>query len=404
MKCPNCNATEHEPTAKFCHVCGAKHTVVLETSKKGGKSHEPDIHPNRTSRPEGVMAVDLGLPSGTRWASCNVGAMRPEEYGGYYAWGETKEKNEYSWDTYSYCDNGNGSTCHNLGYSICGTSYDAAHVYWAGNWKMPTEKQCLELIKNCQLDWTTLNGINGGLFTSKINGQSIFLPAAGVIDDNQVKFQNGSASYWAGTHEGYDVFYSEGFSFAGGDACTDYAERYVGRTIRPVISFPNQINKPQNGKGGRNGDKKHRMDSGTLNGVLIILIFFLAGFGLYYGLSHFGAYRSYEYVDRQSENDWENSRMDPDKYDYIHTGEPESELKTGSLFVDSSPQGAVIILDGKRTGLTTPATIDKITEGKHTVAVKHEGIKISNTWYNIGEDMYSILFKFEEPYIPIVNR
>ena len=159
----------------------------------------------------------------------------------------------------------------------------------------------------------------------------------------------------------------------------------------------------RNGKGNQNGAKKRQMDSGVWRGILILLIFFFVGFGLYYGFSHFWAYRSYEYVDRQSENDWENRLLDPNKYDYLLTGEPEPEPITGSLTVDSSPQGADIVLDGKKTGLKTPATLDGITEGKHKVTVKQKRIKFSCVWYNIGEDNYSILFRLEEP-ISIVKR
>ena len=86
---------------------------------------------------EAGEAIDLGLPSGTKWASCNVGATKPEEYGGYYSWGETEEKETYDWSTYIHCD-GSSSTCHDLGSDISGTEYDVAHVKWGGKWCMPT--------------------------------------------------------------------------------------------------------------------------------------------------------------------------------------------------------------------------------------------------------------------------
>ncbi|MBQ2195316.1 MAG: hypothetical protein II407_00065, partial [Prevotella sp.] len=103
-------------------------------------------------------AVDLGLPSGTKWASFNVGATKPEEYGGYYAWGETEEKERYDWDTYIHCD-GASNTCHDLGSDISGTQYDIAHVKWGGNWCMPTYEDFEELNDNCTSEWTTLNGV-----------------------------------------------------------------------------------------------------------------------------------------------------------------------------------------------------------------------------------------------------
>ena len=89
------------------------------------------------SCPVGVVAVDLGLPSGTKWANMNVGATKPEEFGGCYAWGEAKEKSANNWANYVHCD-GTEKTCHNLGEDISGTKYDVAHVKWGGDWKMPT--------------------------------------------------------------------------------------------------------------------------------------------------------------------------------------------------------------------------------------------------------------------------
>ena len=105
-------------------------------------------------------AIDLGLPSGIKWASCNVGATKPEEYGGYYAWGETEEKETYSWATYIHCD-GSSSTCHDLGSDISGTEYDVAHVKWGDNWRIPTKDEFTELYNNCTCDSTTLNGVHG---------------------------------------------------------------------------------------------------------------------------------------------------------------------------------------------------------------------------------------------------
>jgi len=122
--------------------------------------------------------INLGLPSGTKWACCNVGATRPEEYGGNYAWGETEEKDHYDWDNYTHCD-GSEESCHDLGRDIAGTKYDVAHVKWGGNWQMPSIDQVQELLDNCKSEWTHLNGVGGRKFTSKINGNSIFLRAGG---------------------------------------------------------------------------------------------------------------------------------------------------------------------------------------------------------------------------------
>lgn len=97
-------------------------------------------------------AIDLGLPSGTMWACCNMGAKSPTEYGGYYAWGETEEKSYYGWNTYAYCD-GSQTTCHNIGSDIAGTQYDVAHVKWGSTWRMPAIEQFEELNTACTWTW-----------------------------------------------------------------------------------------------------------------------------------------------------------------------------------------------------------------------------------------------------------
>lgn len=124
----------------------------------------------------GYEWVDLGLPSGTKWATCNVGASRPEDYGGYYAWGETKEKTTYSRENYAHCNIYQQFI--DIGSDIAGTKYDVAHVKMGGSWKMPTYEQLMELEYFCNREWTQKNGVNGFLVTGP-NGGQIFLPAAG---------------------------------------------------------------------------------------------------------------------------------------------------------------------------------------------------------------------------------
>ena len=142
-------------------------------------------------------AVDLGLS--VKWASWNVGATAPEEYGGYYAWGETEEKTEYSWSTYKWC---NGSE-----YSLtkyCTDNYygtidnkstlepedDVAHVKWGDSWRMPTFDEIMELLDECSWQWTAVNGVNGQKVTGP-NGNSIFLPAAGYYASTMI-YERGS--------------------------------------------------------------------------------------------------------------------------------------------------------------------------------------------------------------------
>ena len=134
--------------------------------------------------PTDQKIVDLGLS--VAWATYNVGATAPEEYGGYYAYGEIEPKENYSEDTYKWmywdyndwdCDE--WEKFMKLGADISGTCYDVAHMKWGEQWRMPSQKEWMELISNCSWTWTSVNGVAGAMGTSKVNGNTIFLPAAG---------------------------------------------------------------------------------------------------------------------------------------------------------------------------------------------------------------------------------
>ena len=178
--------------------------------------------------------IDLGLPSGTLWACCNVGADKPEAYGDYYAWGETNTKSTYSWSTYTHCD-GSSSTCHNLGSDIAGTQYDVAHVKWGGSWVMPSKEQQDELRNNCTYEWTTVNGVKGGKFTSKANGGSMFLPAAGDRSYSDLNYAGSRGDYWSSTQGPSYTGYAYYLYFYSSSTRTDSDYRYYGRSVRPVV-------------------------------------------------------------------------------------------------------------------------------------------------------------------------
>jgi hypothetical protein len=177
--------------------------------------------------------IDLGLPSGTKWACCNVGATTPEDYGGYYAWGETEEKTTYIENTYQYYQGGNFEI---IGSDIAGTQYDVAHVKWGSSWVMPSYDQQNELLENCNYEWTEdVNGINGGKFTSKINGASIFLPAAG-FRGKSLYHAGTHGYYWLSTHYLSRSDFAYGFLFASGYANWNYNfNRDCGQSVRPVV-------------------------------------------------------------------------------------------------------------------------------------------------------------------------
>ena len=156
----------------------------------------------------GYVWIDLGLPSGLKWATCNVGATTPEEYGDYFAWGETKPKSYYSWNTYKYCNGSDDTMTKYCVESYYGTvdkkttlelTDDAAHVNWGGNWRMPTDDEYYELenTNNCTWEWTIQNGVNGYKVTSKKNGNSIFLPAAGYRYNDVLSSAGSIGSYWS---------------------------------------------------------------------------------------------------------------------------------------------------------------------------------------------------------------
>lgn len=183
--------------------------------------------------------VDLGLS--VYWASCNLGASKPEEYGNYYAWGETSTKNSYSQGNYTYYDS-DKATYIDIGSDISGTEYDAARVNLGGEWRMPTEDEMTELMKKCAWAWTQINGINGFKVTGP-NGNSIFLPAAGFCESGpyDVHINRGKRlSYWCSTRSSSNS--SNAYELNVESSTTVISQypnglkKYYGLSIRPVTS------------------------------------------------------------------------------------------------------------------------------------------------------------------------
>ena len=177
--------------------------------------------------------IDLGLPSHTKWACCNVGANFPEDYGSHYAWGETSEKDTYDWTTYTHCD-GTEATCHNIGSDIAGTQYDVAHEKWGGTWQMPSFDQNEELINNCTSEYTTLNGVNGRKFVGP-NGGSIFLPAAGFRSGANFSGVGDKGYYWSSTQHKTNPVCAYLLDFGSGSMNWNNSGRFCGGpSVRPV--------------------------------------------------------------------------------------------------------------------------------------------------------------------------
>ena len=214
--------------------------------------------------------VDLGLPSGTLWATCNLGANAPEDGGDYFAWGETQPKDDFSWSNYQYCM-GSFNTltkyCNNpdIGYNgftdnltTLEPSDDAATANWGDDWRMPTEGEWQELYENTTVTWTTRNGVRGRLFTAS-NGNSIFMPAAGYCNESAPEAAGIIGDYWTSS---LDPDYPSGalsFFFNSSNYYIGFCNRLYGRNVRAVRSG-SQSNIPTGAINGKftinaNGDQ-----------------------------------------------------------------------------------------------------------------------------------------------------
>ena len=200
-----------------------------------------------TDTANGHEYVDLGLPSGTKWATMNVGADSPEDYGDYFAWGETESKETYDWSTYKwyngsydtmtkYCTSSSDGNVDNK--TTLDLSDDAAYVNWGSSWRMPTKTEQEEL-KNTNYTtwtWTTQNGVKGYKVTSKTNGNNIFLPAAGYRNVSSLYDAGSYGYYWSRSlntdrsSNAYSLF------FYSSDVGSDYCHRYYGLSVRPVMA------------------------------------------------------------------------------------------------------------------------------------------------------------------------
>ena len=188
--------------------------------------------------------VDLGLS--VKWATCNVGASKPEEYGDYFAWGETKPNDYYDWSTYKWCRGTcdtqtkyctaywNGTTDNKTTLDL---SDDAARVNWGGSWRMPTDAEMTELREQCTWTWTTQNGVKGYKVTSKKFGytnKSIFLPAAGYYYYNARRYAGSYGYYWSSSLNTGDSYYAYDLYFGSDSVYRYYNNRSCGFSVRPV--------------------------------------------------------------------------------------------------------------------------------------------------------------------------
>ena len=225
---------------KFC-ISTLLLSVAFLSIKAQHNNSKDAVTPNQHN---GYEFVDLGLS--VMWANCNIGAKKPEDFGYFFAWGETRYKSHYSWFTYRF-----GDWCEITKYcsqTICGKdgfvdnknvlelSDDAANVAWGGDWRIPTIVEFKELMDNCDWKWYSDNGLYGYKITSRINGNSIFLPASGYCSDTKVYFIGSEGRYWSSSLSLDDSSsaYRLYFSSESVDCLNSYYDRCLGQTIRPV--------------------------------------------------------------------------------------------------------------------------------------------------------------------------
>lgn len=194
------------------------------------RSVTPSNSVQKLSCPDGnhPHMIDLGLPSGTKWACCNLGASTPEQSGNYYRWGETKPfKEGDTGATYPYMDV-------DIGNNIAGTKYDAATANWGALWRMPTENQMMELMDNCTYKWTTLNGVKGAKVTGR-KGGTIFFPASGYrnFSSGSLNFVGSHGCYWSASpnssNAGHYLYFFSSYWY-----CYNNLYRAYGFPVRAV--------------------------------------------------------------------------------------------------------------------------------------------------------------------------
>lgn len=227
----------------------------------GGSSGSGDSGYDSGVAPTGTQTINLGLPSGILWANMNVGATAEEGYGQYFAWGETtgygsdtSDGHFFNWYNYKwgtdtslkkYCSNSQYGTVDNK--TVLELTDDAARAIWGGDWRMPTSEEFQELLDNTTQERTSVNGINGIRLTSKVNGNSIFLPASGYRMDNKTLLYESGAYYWTSSIYMYKFdntpidFYASAYGFNATENIYGPAEnsRYYGLGIRAVIDKAN---------------------------------------------------------------------------------------------------------------------------------------------------------------------
>ncbi len=229
-----CNLYDLQPNTTYYVRAYAKNDVGIAYGDEVSFTTKEEV----IATPE---YVDLGLS--VNWATFNVGANKPEDYGDYFAWGETEPKSTYDWSNYKWC-RGSETTltkyCNHSGYGTVDNkttlelSDDVAAVNWGGKWRMPTTDEMYELKDQCTWTWTTLNGVNGYEVTSNSNGNSIFLPAAGIRYNSGLYNEGSNGEYLLSSQFPFTPGAGRSVSLGSGTVYIGGSDRSHGLSVRPV--------------------------------------------------------------------------------------------------------------------------------------------------------------------------
>ena len=276
---PVCTQNSMSQREMYIWQNGDKTTFVVADVDSVTFTKDEEITPPTTGTENGYEWVDLGLS--VKWATCNVGATKPEEYGDYFAWGEVEPKEYYDWNNYKWC-NGSESTLtkYNNNSSNNGIvdnktqlelSDDAAHANWGSDWRMPTKEEQDELLEKCTWTWTTKNGVNGYNVTGS-NGNSIFLPAAGQYYNNTFAYSNSMGYYWTSSLETERLGCAQNWIFNSGIVTWGSGFRFVGNSVRPVrdIDGSNTPNNPNDDPDNPNNPNDDSDDSDDSDDPIVI--------------------------------------------------------------------------------------------------------------------------------------
>ena len=322
---------------------GQEEVLKYELVKEVSKSLQPATNSSvaGSGMVNGHKYVDLGLS--VLWATCNVGASKPEEYGDYFSWGETRSKTNYDWRSYKWCKGDERSAtkyCKNSSYgkvdnkTTLDLSDDAAYANWGGSWCMPTEKEFLELLDNCTWTWSTQSGVKGYKVTSKINGNSIFLPAAGCHWNSSFLYAGKEGQYWSKTLAGSAIG-GAALKFNSAEVSKSSFHAKDGLSVRPVCPKPSR----QNGNIQTNvSSNSSTASSGMVNGHAYVDL----GLSVKWATCNVGASKPEEYGDYFS---WGETRSKTN-YDWRSYKWCKGDERSATKYCKNSSYGKV---DNKTT-------------------------------------------------------